>query len=161
MAWFGAEDPQAGFATAAAAAVSLALALGAAALMAAAAAELRSSRADLERERAEYSLDGAQQLAAAQLLQTERSERLRWAIEDGDGRQVTVLGEAEGAKASFEVAAAAPLQLLRRLGSIDAVALQQRLKALAAEPSRITAVADLDVSPLWKACAPSAISPTW
>lgn len=152
-------EHEAGFATPAAAAVSLALALVAAASVTAAVTELKRGQADLTRAQAEYALAGAQQRAALTILQAKPASRYGWSVARVNG-QAQALAESEYLKLSFKAAAQLDDATLAKLKVGNPTALRSHLGALAA--ANDLDAADLvaaDPSPLWRACAPSLISP--
>ena len=144
-----------GWATASAVVFSMALALTASALSGLASAELRSARTGLDRLHAEYALDGAQKAAVIAVLETDKTVRLHWSLSTDDG-QFEVLAEPEAAKLGLAAAAALDDKALAKLGVTDGAALRDRL---AAASGKDTPVPDLDSAPLWRACAPSVVSP--
>jgi hypothetical protein len=146
-------EPDDGFATPAAAAVSLALALVAAALTTAAVSELRSAHADLVRTQDDYALDAAQTRAALGLIATTSSGRLRWTLPDGG----EVLAEPEADKLDLADAAKLDDATLARLGVSDPDGLRRRLADLGGADAADVGLAD--AAPLWRACARSIVSP--
>ncbi len=150
------ERGDAGFATAGAMALCLGLVMIAAAMMTLALGELARSRALLRRTQSEYALMGAQRRASLDLMNNAAVVRLRWTTPSGDG-MAEVLAEPEYGKASYAAVLAADDKLLARLDVTDLQPLRDRLQALIANPQSAS-IADLDSSPLWKACAPSLAS---
>jgi hypothetical protein len=152
-------DPQtgdAGFATPAAAVVSLALAMVATAVTTGGVMQLRLAHADLARAQVESTLDGEQQRGVLVLLGGGPPARFRWASSTGDG--VQMLAEPEAAKLSVGSASGIDDTTLSKLAVTDAEALRSRLKSLSAsaQPEDIEAE---DFAPLWRACARSLVSP--
>lgn len=140
-------------------AVSMAIGLTAAAVTASAVASLRLARADTERDRAEYALDGAEVVAIVALLQSPLEQRYAWTANEG-GESFAVLAEPEAAKLSYAAAAALGDGDLARLAASPAQA-RRRLADLAS----VTPIAPaakvrlVDVGAVWRACARSLISP--
>lgn len=160
MACCRAENPSdGGYATAAALAVSLAIAILAAALVMRGVAVLKLARADYRRSQAEYALSGAQVLAVARLLDSSRSGRLAWSLGGLDPQDVALLAEPEAPKLALAASGNLDDKTLAALGAIDPEQARlrlARLEAASATPDEIEAVDGGDV---WRACAPSAISP--
>lgn len=152
------ERPDAGYATAAAALTALALSLVVSAVMGASLTDLRAARAALERTRAEASLDGAQQVAAAALLNSGALTRLRWHVPTSLGA-VEILAEPEAPKLGLSAAADLADGELLTLASGGAGSIRPRLRALALSGASSADVARLGATPLWRACAASLISP--
>jgi hypothetical protein len=149
----------AGFATEAAAMVSLAIALLAVALIAAGVAGLRLARADLNRAGNDLTLDAGQQQAAASLLAAGSSARFAWTV-SAPGGAVRAEAELEGTKTGLADIANLDDAGLRKLGVTDGGTLRARLTALAsAGAARGLDLASADSSPLWRDCARSMISP--
>jgi hypothetical protein len=146
-------EPDDGFATPAAAAVSLALAMVAAAMTTAAVSELRFAHADLARTQANYALDAAQTRAALGLIATASRGRLRWMLPDGG----EVLAEPEVDKLDLADAARLDDATLARLGVADPDRLRGRLADLGGADAADIGMAD--AAPLWRACARSIVSP--
>jgi hypothetical protein len=152
-------DPDGGYATAAALAVSLAVAVLAAGLVMRGVAALKLARADFRRSQAEYALSGAQALAVTRLLESSGPGRLAWSVGALDDGDIALLAEAEAPKLRLAAAAKLGDKALAALGSDDPGAARLRLAdldAASATPDQIQAV---DAGGAWKACAPSAISP--
>lgn len=153
------ERPDAGYATAAALAVSLAVAILAAALVMRGVAGLKLARADFRRTQAEYALSGAQALAAARLLNGAGPGRLAWSLGGLDIDNMTLLAEAEAPKLALAATGALGDKTLANLGAADPAKARTRLTGLdtaSATPDQIEAV---DGGIGWRACAASAISP--
>jgi len=149
----------AGFATPAAAMVSLAIVLVAVALTASGVSGLRLARVDLDRAVDELALDAGQQAATSSLLATGSGARFAWAV-SVPGGAARVLAESEAAKFGLADIAGLDDATLRKLGVTDASALHARLTGLAsAGAAQELNLASADVSPLWRGCARSAISP--
>ncbi len=148
-----------GYATAAAAMVSLAIALVATAVTATSVAELRLARTDLRRMQAEYGLAGAETLAAMTVLESRQAGRLRWRFSTDLG-PVEALAEPEAAKLGYGAAADLDDGSLARLGVGDPARVRAKLRGLAlTKTAALTALRDADLSPRWRDCAASAISP--
>jgi hypothetical protein len=149
------DTSDAGFATPAAAVVSLALAMVATAVTAGGVMQLRLARADMARAEVESVLDGAQQRAALAMLSGGSATRLRWTLADGGG--VQMLAESEAAKLNLAAATVLNDATLSKLGVTDAAALRARLVAVSATaPSADIEAAD--PAPLWRVCGRSLIS---
>lgn len=153
------EDYEAGFATPAAAAISLALAVTVAAVMSLAVSALHASRQDLERTQAEYGLAGARLEAVQTLLQSSNLGRTRWTLASDHG-PVEAVAEPEGPKFSVKAAAhnaSALGALLSATSSSNAGAVLQNL---AGDPNvDADGIAEADRSPIWRLCARSFVSP--
>jgi hypothetical protein len=142
-----------GFATPAAAAVSLALAIVAAAMTTAAVSELRFAHADLARTQDQYALDAAQTRAALGLIATTSRGRLRWMLPEG----AEILAEPEADKLGLADAAKLDDETLARLGVTDPDRLRGRLADRGDADAADIGMAD--AAPLWRACARSVVSP--
>ena len=158
MACCRTEPPDAGYATAAAMAFGLSLALTAAALTTLASTRLHAARADLDRLAAERFLDGARQQAVQRILTSSKPIRLGWADKTQDA-EVSLLAEPEAAKLGYEAAAKLEDADFKALGVNDADALRSRLaEAASGADAPVVSPADLDSSPVWRACAGSLMS---
>lgn len=149
------EPREAGYATAAAALVSLALAVVAAAVSAMALTGVRTARSEFERIRVAALLDGGQLLAALRITDNGSPGRLRWQESTPDG-VFMILAEPEAAKLDA-AKAFSNLDLLRRLGSSDPAATARKL-ADQAKSTRPEPIATLEAANLWRACAGSLLS---
>jgi hypothetical protein len=147
-----------GYATAAAAVVSLAIALVAAAVTGASVEALRSARADLARTQAEYGLAGAQTDAAITVASSKGGGRFLWTLQTVAG-PAEALAEPEAPKLGLKAAASLDGATLDRFGVADPEALKARLSAIAGTGADPAAVGRADPSPVWRSCAASAISP--
>lgn len=152
------DRPDAGYATAAAALTALALSLVVSAVMGASLTDLRAARAALDRSRVETSLDGAQQVAVAALLDSGALMRLRWHVPTNLGA-VEILAEPEAPKLTLSAAADLADGELLALAPGHAESIRPRLRALALSGASAADIARLGATPLWRACAPSLISP--
>lgn len=153
------ERGDAGYATAAALAVSLAVAILAAALVARGVAALKLARADYRRSQAEYALSGAHVLAVARLLNSTGHGRLAWSVGGLDPQGVALLAEPEAPKLALAAAGALDDKTLTALGALDPGVARLRLvkiDAASATPDEIVAT---DRGEVWRACAASVISP--
>jgi hypothetical protein len=147
------DTSESGFATPAAAAISLAVAVMATALTAAGVAELRQAHADLSRTQADYALAGVQTRAVLSVLMAKTTSPLRWSPTGA----AEALAEPEAAKLGLEDAAQLDDASLARFGVTDAAQLRTRLAGLVqADAAEITTA---DAAPGWRACARSMISP--
>jgi hypothetical protein len=153
VASFSPDGNESGFATPAAAAISLAIALMATAVTSAAVSELRLAHADLSRTEADYALAGIQTNVVLTLISTSSNGRLRWSQPGA----AEILAEPEVLKLDPAHAAHVDEATLAKLGIADPDQLEARLAKLgdADTPS----VAGADVSPVWRACARSIVSP--
>lgn len=147
-----------GYATAAAAMISLAISLVVTAVVASSLTDLRLSRAAFEKGRAEAALSGVQDAAVVALLQTEGIHRYRWTISSAVG-PVEVLAEPETPKIPAASALTATDGELRGLGAQNPERLRARLRALRVGAMGALDLAGLDSSPRWRTCAASVISP--
>jgi hypothetical protein len=148
-------ERQSGYATPAALVTSLALSILAVGFVQRSVMTLRLARADLDRLRVEYALDGAQLQAAAEVVRAGAGGPFRWALAT-DAGWTEALVEDEGRKLALASAAQLPDAILRGFEVEDAAALKARLAAAAGLP--VADVAGLDAAPLWRECAPSMIS---
>lgn len=147
-----------GFATPAAAGVSLALAITVTAVMVRSGTELRRARADFERTRAEYALDGAAAAAEITLLQARPAQRFAWEI-TVDGASYNALVEAEAPKLALSSSAALNGSMLAKMGVRDAPELQLRLPELGQHGARASDIVSADNAAGWRSCGRSLISP--
>ncbi|ATQ43424.1 hypothetical protein [Caulobacter mirabilis] len=156
MACSADDDPEGGYATAAAAMIALALSLVVVAVLAAALQELRFSRQAFDRSRAEFALDGAQTLAAQTITRSVARDRYRWTVPSAQG-EIEVLAEAEAAK--LPVAEATRQRgVLEAFGATQPEILRGRLAAWAAAHGDAADLRGLDPAPAWRNCAASMIS---
>jgi hypothetical protein len=144
------------YATPAAMVFSLALALIATVSVQRGATVLRLSRVDLQRRQMEYALDGAQLSAAATVIRSGAGGPYHWSLASDVG-WLDALAERESDKVDLGHAAQLDDQIFQALGVSDIAELKVRLAAAAARPS--ADIASLDSAKLWRACAPSLISP--
>jgi hypothetical protein len=121
-------------------------------------AELSRARADLERTKAEYALDGAAATAEIALLQSRPAERYAWTLSNSLGT-FQILAEAEAPKLGLKVANALDESLVSSLGVTDRAGLQSRLAALADRRAPGPEIAGADLAAGWKACGRSLVSP--
>jgi hypothetical protein len=152
-------DPDGGYATAAALAVSLAVAVLAAALVVRGVATLKLARADFRRSQAEYALSGAQALAVTRLIEGSGHGRLAWSVGALDDGSIALLAEAEAPKLRLAEAGKLDDKVLAALGSDDPDAARLRLAGLDAASATPDQIEAADAGGGWKACAASAISP--
>jgi hypothetical protein len=148
---------EAGYATPAAMVFSLTLALVGSALTLQGVQSLRLSKAELERSRQSYALDGAQLQAAAVIVRSGAPGPFAWSLSTDFG-WVQVTAEPEADKLSPTAAAALSPAALAAFGVAAPPVLQARLTQPEVA-SGAAAVADLDPAPLWRACGPSLVSP--
>lgn len=138
--------------------ISLALAIGAAAVVSASEAELRSARADFERNAIVSALEGGQQTAAVTLLESSSRGVLRW-TEQAAGHRLEVLAEPETAKASVASVISMDDKTLAPLRLADPQGVRARLKMLSIGQAVGAEFDQVDSSSVWRACARSLISP--
>jgi len=149
-----AKPSERGYATPAALVVSLAVATMAVTMVDRSVTHLRLARADLQRMEAEYTLDGAHLTAAAQIVRSNAHGPYKWMF-GTDAGWVEAQAEAEALKLGPADAAQLSDASFQLFGVQDIAALRGRLLAMTGSNMSI---ADLDVAPLWRLCAPSAIS---
>jgi hypothetical protein len=148
-----------GFATPAAAVISLAIAVAAAAVTTTSIMALHEAQADNRRMRAEFELEGDQAQAALQLMGRGDEAAARWSIGDPGGA-TEVIAEPEAQKLSLQTAPALSDAELRAIGAGDPARVRSSLAALAAELGpTANLIASLDSDARWSLCARSAISP--
>lgn len=148
---------ESGFATPAAAVISLGLAVVASALTVLAITDLRRAKAEALKARAEYQLEGVHQRASLVAITEPKAVRLAWSIPTPRG-PADVLAEAEGVKLGLKGEHAPGADVLSRLGVRDPSALRQRLLALSRQEAMGPALEAADEAPMWRACARSLIS---
>lgn len=139
-------------------AISLALSVVAVAVTSASVEALRFERRDLGRTQAEFALAGAQDRAALATIAASGRGRLHWSLPTDDGT-VEILAEPERDKLSLSAAADLDETILRKLGATDAQAVKSKLTALAQSHAEWNTLSGADPSPMWRACAPTLISP--
>jgi hypothetical protein len=147
-----------GFATPAAAGLSLAIAILATAVMTQSVTELRRSRANHDRSQISYALDGAAASAEIAILESKPAERLAWRLSNALG-DFDVLAEAEGPKLALTSASALDPDISARMGITDPSQLQASLAALASGPRSGFNIASASKAALWRACGRSFVSP--
>jgi hypothetical protein len=152
-------DPEAGFATPAAAVISLAIGVIASAVVATSVAALRQERIDYQRVRVQYALEGAQAEAALQLAASPTLGPARWRVVFSN-TSFEAIAEPELPKLGLSAAAALPDAQFAVWGVTSPPALKIRLDALAAQKSQVAnLIAAADGAPAWRRCARTAISP--
>jgi hypothetical protein len=144
-----------GYATPMALVLSVGLALIVSALVARNVEMLYLSKADLERDRQEFGLDGAHFIAASTIVRHGEPGPFRWTVTTDVGH-AEVIAEFEADKIALSAAHQADDEF-EYLHVADAVALKARLTA-AGEAAPIASIASLDASPLWQKCADSVFS---
>jgi hypothetical protein len=137
--------------------VSLALAIAVTAVMVRSTASLHAARADLERTRAAYALDGAAAAAEFAILQSRPANRFAWEASTELG-VFSVLAEAETAKLPPSGAAQLDGEMMTQMGVKDPSALAARLASLSGADLD-AAIAAADPSRGWRACGRSLVSP--
>ncbi|HLZ77177.1 hypothetical protein [Phenylobacterium sp.] len=119
--------------------------------------QLTLTKAELERSRQEYALDGAHLQAVAAIIRSGAPGPFAWSLSTDFG-WMQITAEPEVDKLTLSAAAALPATTLAQFG----VAAPATLAAALARPdvaSGATAVGDLDPAPLWRTCGPSLTSP--
>jgi hypothetical protein len=148
-----------GFATPAAAAISLAIATVAAAVTVASVQALRFERSELARSKAQYALAGGQTEAALVLMGSRSQGPTRFRVAAG-GQSAEVIAEPEAEKLGLVTAAALGDAELARLGAMAPSHARADLAALAdAKGQAANRIVDADASQAWRLCARSFISP--
>jgi hypothetical protein len=149
--------PDAGFATPAAAVVSLAIAIGVIAVSNACLGDLAAAKRGFEQRQTALALDGAQHLVSADLVRA-GGARMRWTMPSPVG-PLDVLAEPEAGKVGLAAARQLDDATLAGMGVNDADAARSRLAKLASAsditPETIDAV---DGSAIWRRCARSVLS---
>lgn len=149
-------DTEAGYATAAAALISLSLAIVASAVVAQAGSTYRLAKSDLDRSTADAELDAAFVEAEAQVLRSGGAGPFLLTPASG---QVRVRAELESQKLKPGAAAALNDQALHELNVADAEGLRRRLAALdGASPDDAFRIEALDGASSWRRCALSYVS---
>jgi len=147
---------QAGFATPAALVIGAAIALVAVWVVARGVGLLRLARGDADRAGYEYVMDGAQLIAAAEVVRSERPGPFAWTMRTDIG-PADVIAEPERDKLSLAAVTRLDAASLTMFGVADPAALQERLAAAAGDPS-VSSVSELDSAPLWRECGPTLTS---
>ncbi|CAN5304376.1 hypothetical protein BH11PSE2_BH11PSE2_14270 [soil metagenome] len=147
------DDPRAGYATAAAAMVSLGLAVMVSAVLAWTLTNLRGARADLAKTQMAAQLEGGQLLAAYGILENSVPGRLTW-TESVVDTNLDILAEPEADKVN---AGTADEGLLRQLGAETPTETTAWFQAQSLAP-RPEVVREAQPGELWRECAPSALS---
>jgi hypothetical protein len=146
-----------GYATPAALVLSLAFALVATAMTARAVSLLNLTRADYERERQGYALDGAQLQAAAEVIRSGADAGpFEWSLASDIG-WIRILAERESAKLSPDAAAALPDPVLSSFGVTDVATFRAALARLDPVAGEVDAGL-LAAAPNWRACGASLVS---
>lgn len=159
MVWSSRDPIDGGYATVSAMIIALAMALAASAVVAASLESYRQAQADSERLRSSYGLAAAQTHALATLLVQRRAGRYRWQVDSPIG-SVEVLAEPEQPKLALAAAADLDDAALTRLDVVDPARLRDRLAVLATTGGpALTRLRQADLSPLWRACIGSLVSP--
>jgi len=144
-----------GYATPAAVVFSLALSLVATAMLARSLTLLKQAEANFARTEAELGLDGAQLLAAAQIIRAGGVGPFRWQFSTSLG-WIEARAEPEAAKVVPAAAGQGDGALFEKLGVRDVAALRSRLEA---SPDDLSLdVEAQDEAPLWRLCAGTFIS---
>lgn len=147
---------EAGYATPAAMVLSLAIAITALAVLSRATSELQIARADLARTQVAYALDGAQLLAAVQVIRSERPGPYRWTVPSEIGMtEATAFPEHE--KLSLATAAAMPDAVFTAFGVAEPARLKALLRA-AADQRESPEPPDMDPALDWRRCGGTLVS---
>lgn len=150
-------DRERGFATVLAMTVGLAIGLAATVLLVRSELDLAHARRGLERVEAEYRLDAVQTITARTV--EGETDGLKLHRIDFEDTSASVAVEAERGKLLPAAAARLPDDWLAALGVAEPAALKARLRLWPKDqPLYMQSLADLDPSPLWKACAAEVIS---
>ena len=151
------QDGAAGFATALAMTVGLAIGLTATVLLVRSELDLLNARRGLERVEAEYRLDAVQSLAAR--LVREDSAGMKLHRVDFESTSANVQVEDERGKLLPSASAGLPDAWFTDLGVMTPAVLKDRLGRWRKDRRlSMQALADLDTSAQWKACAAQVIS---
>jgi hypothetical protein len=151
-------DGEGGFATPAAAAISLAIALIVSAVVTLAVTTLHHERARLAALRQQSALEGAAAEAELTLMGSPSQGPVRWSLPVDGG--VEVVAEPEAAKLGLSETAALADENFRPWQVAVPTALRARLAALAADTDQTAnLIPGADPSAIWRLCARSAISP--
>lgn len=145
-----------GYATPAAAVISLTIALVVTAGVTRAFSELRLSQSDFGRMQAEQALSGAQSAAALAIATSSRPPPYRWTL-PSLGYGVDVVAEPESAKLTPTAFANVSDTWLAKFGVTDPEALKSRIAGLAGA-TELLWVADEDAARPWSVCGPSLVS---
>ena len=150
----GASDD--GYATPAAALISVAISLIAVAVVARSLAELKLARSELARIQVEYHLDGAHNAAMLAISTSSRPPPYQWTFA-GLGSAMNVIAEPEYLKLSPTAFSGLEDDVFLGLGVAAPSDVKARLMALRLGP-KLTWMADLDSAPDWRTCAPALVS---
>jgi hypothetical protein len=143
-------NPDAGYATPAALALSLTFGLIATAFLTQSMTNLSVARGDLVRTQTEYALDGAVLAAAADIVRSTTPPPYHWSLST-DAGLADVVAEPEKAKLSFAAASQLDDAMLADLGVNDPDALRGSLSmAAGAAPDD---AGQFDAAELWRRCA--------
>lgn len=151
-----ARSDQDGYATPAAAMISLTVAIVIVAGLARSTAELRLARAELGRAQAEGLLAAAQSVAVLTVVSSGRPPPFHWTLASLD-KSFDVVAEPERLKLSLSALDQLDDDTLRRLDVGDAAALRVRLTALRERPE-LPWPAEASTRPGWRVCGPSLVS---
>jgi hypothetical protein len=147
---------QDGYATPAAAVISMAIAAVVIAYVARSTSELRLARTEFQRTQIEYMLAGAHNVALLAIATSNRPPPYRWTI-PSMGEAFSVVAEPERPKLSLQAAETLDDETLVRLGGEHPDALRAALGALQPTGGLIWP-ADADNASTWRACAAAFIS---
>lgn len=147
---------QDGYATPAAAVISMAIAVVTIAFISRSTTELRLARADFKKTQAEYLLAGAHNVALLAIATSNKPPPYRWTV-PSLGKAFQVIAEPERPKLSLEAAAALDDSVLDQLGVQDHEVLRTKLAQLPVVEG-LPWAADASSAKGWRACAGALIS---
>jgi hypothetical protein len=145
-----------GYATPAAAVISVAISLVVGALVARGLADLHLAQAELARTQVEYELGAAQNAAMLAIATSSQPPPYRWTL-PSLGSAIGVVAEPERPKMSPQAFASLDDAALAPLDGGDPNALRARMSGLALGPS-LAWIADQATSRTWRDCAPALVS---
>jgi hypothetical protein len=150
-------EDSAGYATPAAAAISMAIALVAAATVSRSFAELRLARAEFQRAQVEAKLSAAQDAAMLTISTSTRPPPYRWTFSTL-GQSINVVAEPEVDKVGLAGVSTLDDETLAGFGLTDPTAVRNAL-AQALLGRTVYWVADAASAPAWRACGAAYVSP--
>jgi hypothetical protein len=145
-----------GYATPAAAVISMAIAAVVIAYVARSTSEVRLARAEFKRMQIEYALAGAHNVALLAIATSNKPPPYRWSI-PSLGEAFSVVAEPERPKLSLQAAEGLDDEALDRLGVTDHDALRLAIGALE-DKGGLVWPADADRALAWRSCAAALIS---
>lgn len=146
-----------GYATPAAAVISLAIALVVTSVMARAMSELHLAKSDLSKTQADYALSAATQAALVAIVTSDQPPPYRW-TQASLGKAYDMIAEPERAKVSPSVMADQSDEIFAALGVSESSGVRDRLRALVLGRQLIW-IADQADTEVWRACASTFVSP--